>query len=161
MAAVRDFVFKCDKPMVVDADAITAMASMAAIRRNVVITPHKAEFERFSGFALASSDLIEVSKKKNVAILLKGRTDVMVHHDKKKINNTGTPAMTVGGTGDVLAGIVAGLLSKGMDLFDASCLGAYICGSAGEKAFSEYSYGMIATDVIDMIPRVLKDHLKG
>ncbi|MDR0791221.1 MAG: bifunctional ADP-dependent NAD(P)H-hydrate dehydratase/NAD(P)H-hydrate epimerase, partial [Methanomassiliicoccaceae archaeon] len=68
--------------------------------------------------------------------------------------------MTVGGTGDVLAGIVAALISKGVSIFDASCLGAYICGCAGEKAFSEYSYGMIATDVIDMIPKVLKDHLK-
>ncbi|MDR0777906.1 MAG: NAD(P)H-hydrate dehydratase [Methanomassiliicoccaceae archaeon] len=161
MAAVRDFVFKCDKPMVVDADAITAIAQVAVLRRDIVITPHKAEFERVSGFALASCDLMEVSKKKNVAILLKGRTDVIVHGDKKKINNTGSPAMTVGGTGDVLAGVVAALLSKGMEIFDASCLGAYICGSAGEKAFDEYSYGMIATDVIEKIPEVLKDHLKG
>ncbi|MDR2867008.1 MAG: NAD(P)H-hydrate dehydratase [Methanomassiliicoccaceae archaeon] len=159
MAAVREFVLRCDRPLVVDADAITAIANMAVVRGDIMITPHKKEFERISGFALKSCDLIEVSKKKNLAMLVKGRTDVIVHGDKKKINNTGTAAMTVGGTGDVLSGAVAGLLSKGMSLFDAACLGAYICGVAGEKAFEAFSYGMIATDVTDMIPKVLKDHL--
>jgi len=84
-----------------------------------------------------------------IAILLKGVTDVIVHNDRKKINNTGTAAMTHGGTGDVLSGIVAGLVSKGMNMFDAACLGAYINGSAGEMAFDEKSYGLVATDVIE------------
>jgi NAD(P)H-hydrate epimerase len=68
--------------------------------------------------------------------------------------------MTVGGTGDVLAGLVAGLISKGMDGFDAACLGAYISGAAGELAFDKHSYGMSATDVIDNIGRVLKEGLE-
>ena len=68
--------------------------------------------------------------------------------------------MTSAGTGDVLAGIVVGLLSKGMKAFDAAYLGAYICGKAGEYGFEERSYGMIATDVIDNIPFVLKEGLR-
>ncbi|MCL2785977.1 MAG: NAD(P)H-hydrate dehydratase [Methanomassiliicoccaceae archaeon] len=161
MAAVREFILRCDKPTVVDADAIVAIASMAVLSREVIVTPHKHEFEEFSGFALASCDLMSIAKKRNVTMILKGETDVIVSNDKKKINNSGTPAMTVGGTGDVLSGIVAGLLSKGMDKFNSACLGAFICGTAGEMAFKEFSYGLTATDVIDMIPKVLRDNLKG
>ena len=160
MTAVREFALRCDKPLIVDADGITATASMAVFPDDVLITPHKGEFERFSGFALASCDLMSISKKRNVAILLKGVTDVIVHNDRKKINNTGTAAMTHGGTGDVLSGIVAGLVSKGMNMFDAACLGAYINGSAGEMAFDEKSYGLVATDVIETIPKILKRDLK-
>ena len=68
--------------------------------------------------------------------------------------------MTGAGTGDVLAGCVASLLSKGMDPFDAACLGAYICGKAGEDAFQSKSYGLIATDIIDSIPTVLREGLR-
>jgi len=161
MAAVREFVLRCGKPMVIDADGIDAVSMMTVLPDNVVITPHRGEFEKFSGFAAKSCDLMELSKKRNVTILLKGVSDVIVNADCKRTNRAGTPGMTVGGTGDVLSGIVAGLLAKHMDMFGAACLGAYICGQAGEKAFDEFSYGMIATDVIDKITNVLKDHLKG
>jgi NAD(P)H-hydrate epimerase len=63
--------------------------------------------------------------------------------------------MTTGGTGDVLAGIIAGLMSKKMDAYDAGCLGAYLSGKAGERAFAKFSYGMIATDVIRYIPKAI------
>ena len=67
--------------------------------------------------------------------------------------------MTVGGTGDVLSGTVAGLVAKGMSGFDAACLGAHICGKAGEIAFGDRSYGMTASDVADRIPSALKEGL--
>jgi NAD(P)H-hydrate epimerase len=158
-AAVREFVLRCEKPMVVDADGIAAISSMSVFSGDVIITPHSHEFEEFSGFALASCDLMGTASKRNVTMLVKGETDVIVCKDRKKVNYAGTPAMTVGGTGDVLSGIVAALLSKGMSKFDSACLGAFICGTAGEKAFKELSYGMNAEDVINMIPRVLKDSL--
>ena len=162
MEAVRMFVSECGRPVVVDADGITAIGSMRTIPGNVIITPHHKEFEVFSGSASADPDTVkEVSKDRNVTVLLKGAEDVIVRNDRIRVNLTGTPAMTAGGTGDVLSGIVAGLLSKRMNTFDAACLGAYICGVAGEYAFFEYSYGMIATDVIDNIPNVLIDHLEG
>ena len=162
MEAVREFVSKCDRPMVIDADGISAVSSMPLLPNNVIITPHHKEFEVFSGSAPIDADIVaEVSEKRNVTVLLKGAEDLIAKSGKIRLNRTGTPAMTVGGTGDVLSGVVAGLLSKGMDAFDAACLGAYICGVAGEYAFFEYSYGMIATDVIDNIPNVLIDHLDG
>jgi len=67
--------------------------------------------------------------------------------------------MTVGGTGDVLAGIVGALLSKGVKPFDAARIGAFLNGAAGNIAFEKKSYGLIATDIIEEIPRVLKKYL--
>jgi NAD(P)H-hydrate epimerase len=160
MTAVREFVLRCGKPTVVDADGIRAVAMMSLLPDNVILTPHRGEFEKFTGFSANSCDLIEICRKKNVTVLLKGVSDVIVDGSRKRTNRSGTAAMTVGGTGDVLSGIVAGLLSKHVNAFDSACMGAYISGKAGEKAFDEFSYGMIATDVIDMIPKVLKDHLK-
>jgi len=158
MAAVREFMDRCKKPMTVDADGITAISSVPRIPDNVVITPHHKEFEIFS--AGSGDPVADVSEHRNVTILIKGRIDTIAQWENIRMNRAGTPAMTVGGTGDVLSGIVAGLLSKGMSTYDAACLGAFICGTAGEKAFSKKSYGMIATDVIDMIPKVLKEHLR-
>ena len=94
-------------------------------------------------------------------ILLKGPTDLISDGKRLMSNKTGCAAMTGAGTGDVLAGITAGLLSKGMEPYDAACLAAYISGKAGEKAFEQRSYGLIATDVADCISDVLLEHLNG
>ena len=93
-------------------------------------------------------------------VLRKGPVDRIYGNGKLRNNRTGSPGMTVGGTGDVLAGAAAGLLAKGMDGFDAACLAAYICGLAGERGFEKNSYGMTAADVIDNIGPVLKDGLE-
>jgi len=158
--AVRRFVTECDRPIVVDADGITAISSMPVISGNVIITPHHREFAAFTGNGPDDTASVQkVSTERNVTVLLKGETDVIAQNERVRFNETGTPAMTVGGTGDVLAGMVSGLLSKGMSTFDSACLGAYICGIAGEYAFFEHSYGMVATDVIDEIADVLMDYL--
>ena len=99
----------------------------------------------------------KTSSRLGCTIVLKGRYDIISNGDSVKINGTGTPGMTTGGTGDVLAGIIGGLLAKGMDAYEAGYLGAYISGKAGELAFNKFSYGMIATDVIDRIPKALKN----
>ena len=157
MNAVRSFTSKCSKPMVIDADGITAIAEKP-IRRDAptVYTPHHAEFRRLAGNMSQS----EFSAKYNATVVLKGAEDIITDGVKTRRNDTGTPAMTSGGTGDVLAGTIAGLLSKGMNPFDAGCLGAYICGKAGEYAFDVHSYGLMATDVIENISKVLRDGLK-
>lgn len=102
----------------------------------------------------------ELAEKLNAVVLLKGATDEISDGRRTRLNRTGTPAMTGAGTGDVLAGATAALLSKGMTPFDSACLAAYICGRAGEYAFADKSYGLIATDVIDEIPHVLRDGLR-
>jgi len=159
--AVRRFISEFDIPVVVDADGLTALGKGFKGRRNIILTPHRKEFERLGG--ILSDDLEKavsrLSSDMGAIVLLKGKEDLIAYGDKVRINTTGTPGMTGAGTGDVLAGIVAGLLSKGMSAFDSACLGAYISGRSGEYAFQDRSYGMIATDVIEMIPKVLKDGL--
>lgn len=152
--AVRLFAERCERPMVIDADGITAIAGHIP-KKNIVFTPHHSEFKRLAG----DSDIAEAASENQCIILLKGPVDEISDGKRTRKNATGTPAMTVGGTGDVLAGTVAGLLSKGMSPFDSACLGAYLCGKAGERSFNEFSYGLTATDVADNIARVLNDEL--
>lgn len=159
--AVNDFASNCKIPMVIDADAINSIGSRFRSNVPVIFTPHKGEFIKLGGSnTFEESDVRDLAASMNSVILLKGETDIISDGERVKLNITGTPAMTGAGTGDVLAGIVAGLLSKGMKAFDAACLGAYICGRAGEYGFEENSYGMIATDVIENIPSVLKQELR-
>ena len=155
MDAVRSFVSSCKIPMVIDADGITAVVGMK-FRGNVVLTPHHNEFRRLGGTCCPN----ELAEKLGAVVLLKGATDEISDGRRTRLNRTGTPAMTGAGTGDVLAGATAALLSKDMTPFDSACLAAYICGKAGEYAFEDKSYGLIATDVIDEIPHVLRDGLR-
>ncbi|MGN0099223.1 MAG: NAD(P)H-hydrate dehydratase [Candidatus Methanomethylophilaceae archaeon] len=154
--AVRMFVSDCRTPMVVDADGITAVAGMI-LPEDTIVTPHSGEYMRLNADGVDQQDL---SAKIHAIILRKGREDVVTDGEHIRTNITGTPAMTGAGTGDVLSGTVAGLLSKGMRPFDAACVGAFISGKAGEIAFDEKSYGLIATDVIENIPSVLKTYLR-
>ena len=153
--AVRSFVSSCRIPMVIDADGITAVVGME-FNGNVVLTPHHNEFRRLGGTCCPN----ELAERLGAVVLLKGATDEISDGRRTRLNRTGTPAMTGAGTGDVLAGATAALLSKGMTPFDSACLAAYICGKAGEYAFEDKSYGLIATDVIDEIPHVLRDGLR-
>ncbi len=155
LQAAARFMRGCKVPMVIDADAIAASKGMQ-MAVPTVLTPHAGEFARISGGRSPE----EVASAMNAVVLLKGKDDVVTDGKKTRINSSGTPAMTGAGTGDVLAGAVAGLLAKGMDAFDAACLAAYICGKAGEEAFESKSFGLIATDVIDGIPTVLRNGLR-
>jgi ADP-dependent NAD(P)H-hydrate dehydratase / NAD(P)H-hydrate epimerase len=161
LESVRSIVSERRGGMVIDADAITAVAGMK-FNGDVVLTPHRKEAERLLGHPLTdpSADAAAIASAMGAIVLLKGHVDVITDGSRTRFNDTGTPGMTCGGTGDVLAGAVAGLMSKGMRAFDAACLGAYICGKAGEAAFKTRSYGLMATDVIEMIPSVLAEGLR-
>ena len=74
-----------------------------------------------------------------------------------KLNFTGNPGMTVGGTGDVLSGIVASLLAQKADAFEAAVAGAFVNGAAGDFVADEIGYHMVASDLLDWIPQVLDD----
>ncbi len=156
------------KPVIVDADAIAAIAEKPHLLkdRRVIVTPHKREFRTLTGrdapedyekraevVRLAAADL-------GCTILLKGPVDVVTDGQRVKLNATGHPAMSVGGTGDSLAGVVAALAAKGLAPFDAARVGAYLNGLAGERAVAEKSMGLVATDVVEALPSVLRDHLR-
>ena len=88
------------------------------------------------------------------AVLLKGHTDVIVQDSRVRFNRAGTPAMTVGGTGDVLAGVAGALLCH-LPAFDAACIAAYVNGRAGMAVAKEKGMGMLASDLVDRIPAEL------
>jgi NAD(P)H-hydrate epimerase len=158
---------KNKKSIIIDADAIQVVGNSPDIIRNskMVITPHSGEFKELTGVKL--SDTLEDRKKhvKNwakklgVTIVLKGPIDIISNGVEIKLNDVHNEAMTVGGTGDVLAGIIGGLLSKGVEPFNASRMGVFINGFAGNMAFKKRSYGLVSTDIIDEIPNVLKKYL--
>jgi NAD(P)H-hydrate epimerase len=155
------------KPLVVDADAIQVIGQQRSLVKNgaVVITPHAGEFYELTGVPLPRGIAQRVkvvqhwAQKLGVTLLVKGPIDILAHGSDSKQNKVHNEAMTVGGTGDVLAGIIGALLSKHVDSFNAVCMAAFLNGQAGNYAFHKKSYGVTATDIIDEIPTVLKQYL--
>jgi len=151
-----------DKKLVLDATALYSGILPRIAGKKVVMTPHAGEFKRIFREELSGELYERVSRVREkasefkVTILLKGMIDVISDGEKTAINKTGTPAMTTGGTGDVLAGVVAALLAKGADPFEAAAAGAWINGRAGEEATSIYGLHITATDVIECIPKIMK-----
>jgi len=138
---------------VIDADAIK-LISLKDVD-NAIFTPHHKEFE----ILLKNSELTERNIKanlKNNVILLKGKQDKIISKTKTETNKTGNEGMTVGGTGDVLAGLCAGLASQGLSLFDAAHTSAYILGTIGDKLGKKLGNGFIASDFLSEIPVQIK-----
>jgi NAD(P)H-hydrate epimerase len=129
------------KKLVLDADALPAV-------------------EEVKGSASDMNKRIEevmtFSKEKNVVTLLKGKVDIISDGKKVMLNRTGNAGMSVGGTGDVLAGITGALLAANSPLKAAACA-AYINGAAGDLAFKEKGYGLLATDIIERITDVMRE----
>lgn len=146
------------KKVVIDADALGVLEFPL---HGAIITPHAGEFESLSKLSLPMdwkkrAEMVKkFAKENNVVVLLKGKIDIISDGERVKANKTGNAGMTVGGTGDVLAGIVGALYATN-DAFDAAVAGAFINGRAGDFAFEEYGFGLLATDVIDNIPKAMK-----
>jgi hydroxyethylthiazole kinase-like uncharacterized protein yjeF len=163
--AAIEFCQEKNIPLVIDADAIKAVADFQIKfkKDSVVITPHEGELKTLFGEKFIPSNLDErmlfIKEKAaqiNATILFKAPYDIISEGDRVKINRTGNPGMTVGGTGDVLTGIVGTFLSQGKDTFSSACVSAYINGFAGDLAVEERGFHIIATDVIEKIPRTFK-----
>ncbi|HSX18888.1 MAG TPA: NAD(P)H-hydrate dehydratase, partial [Candidatus Saccharimonadales bacterium] len=95
--------------------------------------------------------------KYHAVVLLKGHVDIVTDGASTITNNSGVPFMTKGGFGDTLSGILGALLARGIGPFEAAHAAAYINGRAGEMASHEYGEGVIASDIYDFIPRVIKE----
>ncbi len=157
-------------PMLLDADGLKAFAEFKQkTKSSLVLTPHSGEYTILTGHELAddlkhrAEDVQKTAEKLNAVILLKGNTDIISDGKRVKFNLTGNPGMTVGGTGDILSGIVAAFLAQGVDAFEAAAAGAFINGAAGDFVASEKGFHMVATDLLKWIPKVMDDpmsHLK-
>ncbi len=144
------------KKAVFDADALRLPLPVA--KCETLYTPHAGEFTRITGITLPgdTSERALVSKGAGIkgTVLLKGSTDIITDGNRVRFNRTGDPAMTVGGTGDVLAGIAGALLCH-LPAFDAACIAAYVNGRAGQFVAAKRGGGMLASDLVDRIPAEL------
>jgi len=160
-------VIEQNKPLVIDADAIKPVGEQLEVIKNstTVVTPHAMEFKKLIGCDIPQTidDRIKIvqvwAEKLGIAIFLKGYVDILSDGERTKLNKIHNEAMTVGGTGDVLAGIIGALLSKDVEPFNAMRIAAFLNGEAGNEGFSKKSYGLLATDIIEEIPGILKRYL--
>lgn len=163
--AVLNYLEQTDIKIVIDADGIHALAKKPSIisGKGAILTPHTHEFFILTGKQVKGMTLSEKinivqqeAAKLDAVILLTGQVDIISNGKQVVINETGSPFMTVGGTGDTLAGICGGLLGQGNDPFLAAQAAAYINGKAGEEAAKKFGPGLLATDLIDFIPQVIR-----
>jgi ADP-dependent NAD(P)H-hydrate dehydratase len=152
------------RSLVVDADALRQQILPSIRNTRTVVTPHAKEFERLFGESLpedleARTRVVSnQAKKSGLTVLVKGPVDIITDGDRVAHNEIHSPAMTVGGTGDVLTGITAGLLAKKVRPFEAACAAAFINGSAGFEASEERGLHITASDVANQIANVMKKY---
>ena len=148
--------------LVVDADALRPQIVPSIKGTRCVVTPHSGEFERLFGTKPPSAlgertkVVMEEARRAGVTVLLKGPVDVISDGDRACHNLTHSPAMTVGGTGDVLTGVTAGLMARGVAPFEAACAAAYVNGAAGELAAKVNGLHITASDVANEIANAMK-----
>jgi len=149
---LRELLGKVETQIVLDADALR-LVDKKHLKNNMVLTPHAHEFESLFGGIGEDREMAckAAAKKTETVVLLKGAVDVISNGKTTRLNKTGNPAMTVGGTGDVLAGLVAGLIAQNKNSYSSACAGAFLNGLAGDIAFEKFGVSVTATDVIGEI----------
>ncbi len=156
MAALAEII-PLAKKIVIDADALQPNLPLKGI-----VTPHAGEFKRISGIPLVDlgyRERIEPLKsyagKKGLVVLLKGKVDLISDGEVVRANTTGNPGMTVGGTGDVLAGVTGAFYAR-ISAIRAATAAAFVNGRAGDLVYAEKDFGMVATDVVEKIPVAMR-----
>lgn len=137
--------------MVIDAGGLTD-----SVHCRAVLTPHRQEFRRTFGEDASEESVMRKAEDANAVILLKGKRDMISDGKRMKFNDTGNAGMTVGGTGDVLAGVVGALFAVCDDPFHAACASAFITGLAGDICLEEKGYNFTAMDVAEKLPYAVK-----
>lgn len=152
-----------DGPVVVDADGINLLAEHKDILRGrkavTVLTPHAGEFQRLTDLTIRDrvKDAKALSAKLGCICVLKGHNTVITDGVEMYINPTGNPGMAVGGSGDVLAGIIVSLLGQGLNPLEAAAAGTWLHGAAGDRCASQLGqYGMLPMDMLQELPRLIK-----
>lgn len=162
LLAVKTVLTQFDRPVVLDADGINVLAAHKDILRGrtapTILTPHMGEFVRIGGQNI--DDRVQaaqiLSRELGSIVLLKGHRTVITDGDAVVVNETGNPGMATGGSGDVLAGVIVSLLGQGLAPLDAAACGAYLHGAAGDLAAQSIGqYGMLPTDMLQFLPRLL------
>ena len=151
-----------DVRLSLDASALIPEVLPILAHKNVVVTPHAGEFKRLFGDIPSDSNIERIklveenALKYGITVLLKGPTDIISDGKITYLCEKNTPAMTVGGTGDVLSGLVAGLLSTNRNSLESAAAASYICGLAGKEVQEKLGLHMTSMDLIDSIPAAMK-----
>lgn len=150
------------QPIVFDADALNALATKPEVLLSPggprILTPHPGEFSRLSNIPAAKRELqretaIELAAKAGIVIVLKGQHSLITDGSRAVENTTGNPGMATGGSGDVLTGVILGLLAQKLPPLDAAQLGAYVHGRAGDFAAMRLGeISLIASDIVRRLP---------
>ncbi len=152
---------RLSKNTVLDADAITVFQNdpnelFQAIKSDVILTPHLGEFTKI--FPLIDNDkiasAINAARLSNATILLKGHDSIIAAPNGQYVINKNAPAfLATAGSGDILAGIISGLMAQGLDSFTAGCIACYI----HTRAAKNFGFGLISEDLLAEIPKIVKD----
>lgn len=159
-------------PLVIDADGLNNLAESGGwplkTKQPVVITPHPGEWSRLSGIAAADRDaqcrmaILSASKFDAMTIVLKGHRTLITDGKSAVLNATGTPAMSVAGSGDVLTGIITGLICQGLTPRDAAQLAVHVHGQAAEAAQrANRTHVVLPTELIEFVGKVLAEHIES
>ncbi|MEO6346826.1 MAG: NAD(P)H-hydrate dehydratase [Aquaticitalea sp.] len=166
VSAFKTFLKKNKKPLVIDADGINILskenALLKLLPKQTILSPHPKELERLIGKWKDDFDKLkkvkEFSKTHNLVVIIKGANTMTVDDDKIYVNSTGNPGLATGGTGDVLTGIIAGLLSQGYEPLISAVFGVYLHGKSADIAANDFGFqSMIASHVIDYLGKAYMD----
>ncbi|MFO0902955.1 MAG: NAD(P)H-hydrate dehydratase [Pirellulales bacterium] len=174
---VRGLYARVERPMVVDADALFALAgerpdappseSLTDAGADRILTPHPGEFRRLVGRATRDrlemeSLAIELARSAGVVMVLKGHGTLVTDGRRAYRNTTGNPGMATGGSGDVLTGLITALVCQGLEAFEAAQLGVYLHGRAGDLAAAAAGQtSLIASDLVRHLPAAICEHQRG
>jgi ADP-dependent NAD(P)H-hydrate dehydratase / NAD(P)H-hydrate epimerase len=160
---IRDFIVRCELPMVIDASGLFHLAKHLDILRGkaCVLTPHEGEFARLSGLGTIAPGtrverLREFTQRTGITTLLKGPATLIDDGACMHINPTGTQALATAGTGDVLTGMIATLLAQGLSPVDAACTAAYWHGATAQQCAIARPVGVVAGDLPDALAATLR-----
>jgi len=163
-AKLISYCVKLGKKLIVDADVIHALKMVhSKLNKNVLITPNDNEFSQLFGIRLDKKNVekriravANAAKRLNANVLLKGHVTIISDGSRVKIVRAKTATLATMGTGDVLAGITGGFMARKDDVITAAAAGAYLHARIGDLLYNEKGYHVIASDVVDYIPKILK-----
>jgi hydroxyethylthiazole kinase-like uncharacterized protein yjeF len=164
--ALEKFLKTNKVPLVIDADGLNMLSKKKVLLKLLpersVLTPHLKELERLIGEWKDDFDKLEkakkFSKKHNLILVIKGANTITVFNERLYVNTTGNPGMATAGTGDVLTGVITGLISQGYDVLDATIFGVYLHGKAADIAIEDLGYqSLTASHIIDALGKAYMD----
>lgn len=169
ITAFEAFLKENKTPLVIDADGLNILSKKKALLKllpkQTILTPHPKELERLVGTWKDDFDKLKktkaFSKKHDVIVVIKGANTITVFHNKLYVNATGNPGLATAGTGDVLTGMITGLLSQGYNPLEAAIFGVYLHGKSADLLIEDYGYqSLIASHIVGGISEAYLDLFK-